>query len=109
MLPDILVSSYQRYKEDTNVFATWLSQAARSCRYEAPELDAKVPMPSKAAPSVVIAPQRLKGKARKEAKAAAPTRNTFNPQASDSLPVPVAKYKLTTKRLLEQAQAVPSP
>ena len=106
MLPDILFSSYQRYKEDTNVFATWLSQAARSCGYEAPELDTKVPMPSKTAPSVVTASHRLKGKTRKEAKAAAATSDTSTPKAPDSLPIPVAKYKLTTKRLLEQAQAV---
>ncbi|KAL8644271.1 MAG: hypothetical protein Q9226_007849 [Calogaya cf. arnoldii] len=34
MLPDILFSSYQRYKEDTNVFSTWLSQAARACGFK---------------------------------------------------------------------------
>jgi hypothetical protein len=33
MLPESLSGSYRRYKEDTNVFATWLSHAAKACGY----------------------------------------------------------------------------
>ena len=106
MLPDILFSSYQRYKEDTNIFTTWLSQAARSCGYTAPGLEKQDTIPAKAAKSIATAAPRLKGKARKEAKAAAATDKITTPKESVSPPTPVAKYKLTTKQLLEQAQDV---
>lgn len=67
MLTDNLVSIYKEYKEDTNSVASWLASTAKSCGYPADLLyggssQATNPKPSK----------RLKGKARKEAKAAAP-------------------------------------
>lgn len=31
MTPEALAGSYQRYKSDTNVFMTWLGQAAAAC------------------------------------------------------------------------------
>ena len=34
MLPEILAGSYARYKEDTNVFTTWLPKAAVACGYK---------------------------------------------------------------------------
>ncbi|KAI9645106.1 hypothetical protein NHQ30_005840 [Ciborinia camelliae] len=33
MLPEGLSSSYKRYKEDTNIFSTWLGQTAVKCGY----------------------------------------------------------------------------
>lgn len=66
MLPDNLVSVYQQYKKDTNAVASWLASTAKSCGYPPDQLfggssQANGPERSK----------RLKGKARKEAKAAA--------------------------------------
>ncbi|POS79574.1 hypothetical protein DHEL01_v202020 [Diaporthe helianthi] len=67
MLPGPLVSIYQQYKEDTNAVASWLASTAKSCGYPADLLSrssSQAPTPE--------ASKRLKGKARKQAKAAAP-------------------------------------
>ncbi|KAF7854595.1 hypothetical protein EAF04_010404 [Stromatinia cepivora] len=40
MLPDSLSSSYKRYKEDTNIFSTWLGQTTIKCGYK-PDIHAK--------------------------------------------------------------------
>lgn len=61
MLPDNLVSIYKEYKEDTNAVASWLASTAKSCGYPSDLLGGDPPQ----------ATGRLKGKARKEAKAAA--------------------------------------
>lgn len=66
MLPDNLVSIYNEYKEDTNAVASWLASTARSCGYSSDLLgggSSQATGPEKS--------KRLKGKARKEAKAAA--------------------------------------
>ena len=36
MLPETLMGSYKRYKEDTKSFVTWLHNKAISCGYKAP-------------------------------------------------------------------------
>ncbi|TGO20504.1 hypothetical protein BPAE_0289g00010 [Botrytis paeoniae] len=64
MLPGNLAGRYRRYKEDTNVFATWLLNTAETCGYN-PGYDDETPKPRLEQPST-----RLKGKARKEAKKA---------------------------------------
>lgn len=66
MLPDNLFSVYQQYKKDTNAVASWLASTAKSCGCPSDLLSggsfqATEPEQTK----------RLKGKARKEAKAAA--------------------------------------
>jgi len=38
MLPSVLSGSYVRYKEDTTIFATWLSETAETCGYKLPEV-----------------------------------------------------------------------
>lgn len=66
MLPDNLVSVYQQYKKDTNAVASWLASTAKSCGYPADLLcgsSSQTTGPGQA--------KRLKGKARKEAKAGA--------------------------------------
>lgn len=66
MLPGNLVSIYKEYKEDTNAVASWLASTARSCGYPSDLL--------RGDSSQATGPERskrLKGKARKEAKAAA--------------------------------------
>lgn len=66
MLPDNLVTVYQQYKKDTDAVASWLASTARSCGYPADLLCGS--SSQTAGPDQV---KRLKGKARKEAKAAA--------------------------------------
>ncbi|KAI4279291.1 MAG: hypothetical protein L6R38_005073 [Xanthoria sp. 2 TBL-2021] len=102
MIPETFISSYQRYKEDTNVFTTWLSQAARICGFKLPSLERNQAEPKPSNNSENKAP-RLKGKARKEAKAAS---STSNSQDAEAKPVLVSKYKLTTRNLIEQAEVV---
>lgn len=97
MIPEILFSSYQRYK-DTNVFTTWLSQAAQSCGFKLPNLGPSEPEESKPANNSENKAPRLKGKARKEAKAAS---SASNSQDAEPKPVPVSKFKLTTRNLIE--------
>lgn len=100
MLPPSLVSVYQQYKEDTNAVASWLASTAKSRGYPADLLSgtssqATVPEHSK----------RLKGKARKQAKAAAQ-----QAQASSSSPtnpdyiiaikdfIPLAEFVAASKK-----------
>lgn len=66
MLPANLVSVYQQYKDDTNAVASWLASTARSCGYPSDLLSGGSPQSTDPEPS-----KRLKGKARKDAKAAA--------------------------------------
>ncbi|GME35687.1 uncharacterized protein LTHEOB_11548 [Neofusicoccum parvum] len=63
MLPSIIVSSYQQYKEDTDVIASWLASTARRCGYS---VDLLQPSPTK--PQSTSKSRRQKAKARKQAK-----------------------------------------
>lgn len=107
MLPEILSGSYKRYKEDTNVFATWLSKTAKACGYKPSKpanQDATPPPPSQ---NTTPATQgsRLKGKARKEAKMATKQSEDFSDNSKPAS-VPIMKYTVTTKDLLDQATVV---
>lgn len=65
-----LSSSYQQYKEDTNAFITWLSEAAKACGWKPPKNkkpEKQQPVQMPVLHEVLKAP-RLKGKARKLAK-----------------------------------------
>lgn len=99
MLP---AGSYKRYKEDTNVFATWLSTTANACGYKS-ETSPQPPV-QKNAPK--IASSRLKGKARKEAQKA--TANGDGPSQDVKLAdyLPVTKCTVKTKDFLDQANVV---
>lgn len=94
MLPAALVSVYQQYKDDTNAVAAWLASTAKSCGYPADLLSggqATGPERSK----------RLKGKARKQAKAAAP-----NPQKSSSISSSRPDYTIAIKDFIPLAEFV---
>ncbi|PMD63439.1 uncharacterized protein K444DRAFT_715841 [Hyaloscypha bicolor E] len=93
MLPEFLPDSYSRYKEDTNVFATWLTNTAKACGHtsrDTTQIASSDPMNE--APASV----RLKGNARKEAKAN---------ESSRPLPVvlPSTKHTLSTGDIITQA------
>lgn len=103
MLPGVLAGSYNRYKEDTTVFTTWLTKAAIACGYR----------PSKTVHQDETKPKkqenqgsssRLKGRARKEAKAAAGASKS-SPKAVEPSQA-VIKYEVTTQELLKQANAI---
>ena len=102
MLPEILAGSYIRYKEDTNVFTTWLSQAAVACGYKPAQREQYKQWPAEQQTPTIT--PRLKGKARKEAKAAA----AESKKLSDDFEAPrtTVKYNITTQELLNQAEAV---
>lgn len=74
MLPAPLVSVYQQYKDDTNAVAAWLASTAKSCGYPADLLSGSS--------SQSTGSKRLKGKARKEAKATAPKSQGSSPSIS---------------------------
>jgi hypothetical protein len=105
MLPDNLSGSYKRYKEDTNVFATWLSNTARVCGYK--QDVAHKPSVTQATTNrqhpVGQAPSaRLKGKARKEAKAAvSASKSTSTASAS-----PTIKSAVGTREIIVQAALI---
>lgn len=95
MLPAPLVSVYQQYKDDTNAVAAWLASTAKSCGYP-PDL-------LSGSSSQATGPERskrLKGKARKQAKAAAP-----QPQSSSSGPSR-PDYTIAIKEFIPLAEFV---
>lgn len=107
MLPDVLASSYRRYKEDTNVFTTWLSQAAQACGWKPATKPQVTPVES----PTINTPKapRLKGKERKLAQDAAKAGNqSSNGAAKDpkSEALPTVRYTITTGDLLRQTAAV---
>ena len=103
MLPEILAGSYNRYKEDTAVFTTWLSKAAIACGYQAPKVLRQDKTETKKQENQGST-SRLKGKARKEAKEAA---RVSKDSLSNTEPLTcVTKYEITTQELLKQADSV---
>ncbi|KAE8313100.1 hypothetical protein BDV41DRAFT_537549 [Aspergillus transmontanensis] len=84
MLPNFLQSSYARYKNDTNSFATWLLDAASKCGYRSGGLTS-------------IAPPANKGKGKGKSKSKAKAANT------SSNPV---QYSTTIKELQVLADVV---
>lgn len=123
MLPDFLAGSYQRYKQDTALFTTWLAKAAASCGYKpqakkrqlskqpgpakppAPIESSQVPQAAISEPAVPPT-RRLKGKERKAAKDAANKEKKSHVDTSESQAPSTVKYTITTAELLRQAEAV---
>ncbi|EME79943.1 uncharacterized protein MYCFIDRAFT_176941 [Pseudocercospora fijiensis CIRAD86] len=102
VLPDILASSYGRYKEDTNLFATWLTKAAQATRYETAKTQPAAP---------VMTSPKSKGRARMLAKKAATESGKVNgapsPKATTpEQPRPAARYMVGTVKIIRQAEAV---
>lgn len=101
MLPEILAGSYKRYKEDTNVFATWLSTTAKVCGYKS-EASSQPSVQNNAPKTPSI---RLKGRARKEAQKATANRDGSS-QDVKLADLQVTRYTVKTKDFLEQAKVV---
>lgn len=66
MLPAFLDSTYKRYKNDTSAFIRWLVENAKKCGYT----PARGPAANVGKSEEPAKAPRLKGKARKQAKAA---------------------------------------
>jgi len=96
MLPDSLSESYREYKADTNAFVTWLSTTAISCGYSFTPANDSIskPVTEQTAPGTTT---RLKGKARKDAKA---SQITNKPQTATT------NHLVSVKELLAQAEFV---
>jgi hypothetical protein len=93
MLPEFLSDSYSRYKEDTNVFATWLTNTAKACGHtsrDTTQITSSDPM------NEAPASGRLKGNARKEAKANGSSR-------PPPVVLPSTKHTLATGDIIIQA------
>ncbi len=88
MLPGFVESSSQSYKYDTATFLKWLNETARTCGYK-----------SDAVPKST----RLKGKTRKEAKAAAG--NAKSGPSGKKLDSPIT-YPVPIKDLVPSAEAI---
>lgn len=106
-LPAFLSSSYQQYKEDQKVFTTWLHQTARACGYKSKPTDRKDPvakLPKAAAPVITNPTQRLKGKARKQAKQSggkATVEAAPKPLKSVSYSMPIAELTESVRAISE--------
>lgn len=113
MLPDFLAGSYERYKQDTALFTTWLAKAAATCGYKpkaTKRQNSEQPGPTNP-PAAISEPDlpstgRLKGKERKAAKDAADKAKRPNFVSSESQAPSTVKYTITTEELLRQAEAV---
>jgi hypothetical protein len=105
MLPENLVNTYRRYKDDTNSFVKWLHSKAEACGWKSSDTPAAVSegIPDGKVQAVPVKPSstRLKGKARKEAKLVAQSSNS----PKQTTPRTVS-HIVTTKTLLSQARKV---
>ncbi|KAF2498189.1 hypothetical protein BU16DRAFT_615270 [Lophium mytilinum] len=99
------VTSYERYKADTNLFTTWLGTTAKTCGWKpSSKLTATTNTPT--TEKEAAKGPRLKGKARKlakeEAQGSSASMNKVAPKESR----PIQKYIITTEELLEQVDVV---
>jgi hypothetical protein len=81
MLPEFLDSVYKRYKQDTSIFLHWLAENGKNSGYTLTSTTA-----SGRDGELSAKKQRLKGKARKEAKAAGISTSSSAKSASDTAP-----------------------
>lgn len=107
MLPETLIGSYKRYKEDTDVFTTWLSQTAITCGYNSVDLTRQSVTSQKAVPRHVshAASIQPKDTASGSPKVTASKRK----EPVGRIPhksVPVTKRMVTTKDLIRQAEVI---
>ncbi|RDI78380.1 hypothetical protein Vi05172_g11587 [Venturia inaequalis] len=99
MLPESLVSSYRKYKSDTDHIGNWLVSTAKKYGYPADLLTTSKTPTANPAPTST----RLKGKARKAAKAAG-TASSVPPISTP----PKKKYILAIKDFIPLAQHISS-
>ncbi|KAG5973861.1 hypothetical protein E4U55_000232 [Claviceps digitariae] len=104
MLPSALVSTYQRYKEDTNSIAAWLASTAKAVGFPA---DLLSPVSSKA--STPASGGRLKGKARQTAKkktAARPAAPSATPKQPPYI-ISIKDFVTLAEHIASKAVTVP--
>ena len=99
MLPDFLHSSYQSYKEDTDILAKWLAVKAKQCGYP-PDLLSSASQPHP--PS-----KKLKGAARKKAKKAKNAGKEIIPPPKDpGSPADASRYTIKVKDFAALAECI---
>jgi hypothetical protein len=119
MIPGSLVGSYQQYKNDTNVFTTWLSKAAAACGYKSPRAAAAPPssppkpvltsksLTATSSASNLTLAEKLRAQAEKKAKKREEKKKgTSVDLAPEPVPIPTLKHTVKTQELLRQAEAV---
>ncbi|KAM0797735.1 hypothetical protein BDR22DRAFT_431292 [Usnea florida] len=102
MWPKFLQSSYQTYKDDTDLVAKWLAVKAKQCGYPADLLSS--PDSSTAAPQAVRPSQRLKGAKRKKAKKAAQGKSASSEDPTS--PADAPKYTIKVKDFTALAECI---
>lgn len=105
MLPNLFRSTYQTYKEDTDLIAKWLAVKAKQCGYPADLLSPlEPPIPSNSSSQPGRPSQRLKGAARKKAKNAA--KENAPPLRNPDSPPDVPKYTIKVKDFTALAECI---
>lgn len=105
MLPNFFRSTYQTYKEDTDLIAKWLAIKAKQCGYPVDLLSPEdPPNPPKSTFQPAQPSQRLKGAARKKAKNAA-KQDATSSKNPDS-PADVPKYTIKVKDFTTLAECI---
>lgn len=103
MLPEILTGSYKKYKGDTSIFLTWLAEASKACGFKT-NSNKQDALPI--SPNIPKEP-KLKGRARKLARDAAPK----EPQSKPTTPeqqFPKTRYTVTIDEIERQVKVVAS-
>lgn len=105
MLPNFFRSTYQTYKEDTDLIAKWLAVKAKQCGYPADLLSPlDPPIPSNSSSQPARPSQRLKGAARKKAKNAA--KENAPPLKNPDSAADVPKYTIKVKDFTALAECI---
>ena len=102
MLPKLLQSSYQTYKEDTDIIAKWLAVTAKQCGYPADLLSS--PDPPSSAPQAARPSRKLKGTKRKKAKKA--TQGSPASSKNPSSPADAPRYTIKVKDFIALAECI---
>ena len=102
MLPKFLQSSYQTYKQDTDLIAKWLAVKAKQCGYPADLLSS--PQPPTTAPQPPRSSQKLKGAKHKKAKKAAQASSTSSKDPRS--PADAQKYTIKVKDFTALAECI---
>lgn len=108
MSDDEIVTYYQRYKKDTALFTTWLTNTAKACGWKSSKAAQRSPLGvvSVNRVSTQTKSQRLKGKARKASADDAQAETSRAQSHSSNDASTVNHYTITSMELLEQVKVV---
>ncbi|KAG9228927.1 hypothetical protein BJ875DRAFT_500356 [Amylocarpus encephaloides] len=114
MIPGNLTGSYQRYKEDTNIVATWIHDAAHKCGYQLPQKEHQSPSVSnvpenpnnKLSQKERLLEQAEKRNKKKDNKKHAKKTEPLKDKGSKEPVAAIFKKKVSSRELLRQATVI---